>query len=232
MIGGDYIIMKKNWTAKNIFQFKTRLYLPELTGLKAKNIKELLDCMKIVDEGAIFNHIHNFTIYEQYMALELTSDFAYWLKEILFEPELAEKLSAVDPFEHKSIEDIRISLIDTIEKYLKQSDCPRVAPPGTEFYFIKSNSFVFPLPYKTNNLCEFSEILKKISLSSVFFHVFESHLRLKRPASDFIEWIQTSLEDAELTEELKKINPYSYRLAKLRDKIASVIENHIYLCSI
>jgi hypothetical protein len=46
--------------AKNPFYFATRLTLRELTGLKARNLRELLKYIRTVPGSVIYNHTHKF----------------------------------------------------------------------------------------------------------------------------------------------------------------------------
>src|SRR4030042_5518855 len=72
------------------------------------------------------------------------------------------------------------------------------AMPGREFCFMKSVSVVISTPYVAHDLREFVESLHKISLGSLYFHVFESRLRLGRGLNDFTIWLQDSLEESGL----------------------------------
>jgi hypothetical protein len=99
--------------------------------------------------------------------------------------------------------------------------------PGREFPFMKSVSVVISTPYVAHDLREFVEALRKISLGSLYFHVFESRLRLGRGLNDFTIWLQESLEEAELGEEIARLDPYTYTLEGLRSAFIHLIEKRI-----
>ena len=98
---------------------------------------------------------------------------------------------------------------------------------GREFHFIKSISMVFPTTYIVHDLREFVEVLRKISISSINYHVFESRLRLKRGVNDFSIWIMDCLGDKDLSDKLAYLDPYNYTLEGLRSTIIQLIEKRI-----
>ncbi len=84
-----------------------------------------------------------------------------------------------------------------------------------------------PTPYVAHDLREFAETLRKISLGSLYFHVFESRLRLGKGLNDFSTWLQDSLGEAELAEDIARLDPYTYTLEGLRSALIQLIEKRI-----
>ncbi len=66
-----------------------------------------------------------------------------------------------------------------IQDFLAQT-AMSVRHRGNEFHFIKSISVVLPTSYVAHNLREFVGILRRISIGSLYFHIFEARLRLQR----------------------------------------------------
>ena len=214
--------------AENPFYFSTRLTLRELTGKKARNLKELLKLIKTVSGSVIYNHTHQFIQQHIYVSPEPPNDFAYWAREFLKEDKLAEKLNSLDICEFSTIRALRNAIIKIIHGYLSSTGGPlRNAPIGSEFHFIKAYSFVLPTPYVANNLKEFLEGIKSISVHSIYFHMFEARLRLEKKTNDFSFWIGTSLCEIELAEEIARLDPYTYTLEELRSELIKRIEKYI-----
>ena len=69
-----------------------------------------------------------------------------------------------------------------------------------------------------------AKILKRITINSLYFHVFESRLRLERSVNDFSYWIEDSLDMPELAEKISNLDPYTYTLEGLRAKIIDIIK--------
>lgn len=221
--------MYKLIKAKEPFRFYTRLNLSELLGLKALNLIELLEIIKNVPGSSIYHHTHRFLQQHQYICPEPPNDFAYWVSEVLGEDELGEKLVSIDTIQFSTIRGLREKIIATIEEHLK--DHPqaklRFARKEEAFHFIKSKSFILPTNYVAYDLGEFIEILKKITIDSIYFHIFEARLRLEKGTNDFSHWIEASLDDKKLAYSISRLDPYTYTLEDLRIKLIKIIEKRI-----
>lgn len=215
--------------AKEPFRFYTRLHLSELTGLKASNLEELLNSIKEVSGSCIYHHTHRFLQQHQYLSPEPPNDFAYWVREVLGEDELAERLASIDTIQFSTIRSLRDKITSVIENYLKKNPKAKLkfAKEDERFHFIKSISFIIPANYLAYNLEEFIQILGKITVDSIYFHVFESRIRLEKGKNDFSFWIETSIGDKKLADKLSKLDPYTYTLEDLRKKIIRLIEERI-----
>jgi hypothetical protein len=215
--------------AKEPFRFCTRLHLSELTGLRAATLGQLLTIIKEVPGSCIYHHTHRFLQQHQYLSPEPPNDFAYWVTDILGEDELGEKLASIDTVQYPTIRLLREKIASTIEKYLKDNPLAKMkfAHVGEEFHFIKSISFILPTNYAAYDLKEFVQILKKITIDSIYFHIFEARLRLEKPTNDFSFWIENSLGDKKLGEAISGFDPYTCTLEDLRKRLVQIIEKRI-----
>jgi len=221
--------MKEIVNAKEPFNFYTRLHLTELTGLKASSIPELLILIKEVPESSIYHHTHRFLQQHQYLSPEPPNDFAYWVGNVIGDDKLGEKLASIDTVQFVSIGSLREKIVSVIEDHLKSH--PRSADRFTmedeAFHFMKSLSFIMPTQYTVGNLREFAEALKKVTIDSIYFHIFEARLRLGKKANDFSLWIESSIGDKELADKILKMDPYTYTLEDLRKSIVKMVEKRI-----
>jgi len=215
--------------AREPFRFYTRLHLSELTGLRAANLSQLLEFIKEVPGSCIYHHTHRFLQIHQYLSPEPPNDFAYWVISVLGENELGERLASIDTIQFSTIRSLREEIVKTIEVYMEDNVRAKnkFAREGEEFHFMKSVSFVLPTDYVVTDLKEFVEILKKITIDSVYFHVFEARLRLERGGNDFSFWIDSSLGDRELAYQITRLDPYTYTLEDLREKVIKIVEKRI-----
>ena len=215
--------------AKEQFRFYTRLHLSELTGLRASTLSQLLGLIKEVPGSCIYHHTHRFLQQHQYLSPEPPNDFAYWVSGVLGENELGERLASIDTVQFSNIRSLREKIIETIEDYLKSNPLAklRFASEGEEFHFIKSVSFVLSTKYVVGDLAEFLEILKKITIDSIYFHIFEARLRLEKQTNDFSHWIETSIGDKELADKISRLDPYTRTLEGLRNTLIGIIERRI-----
>ena len=211
--------------AKKPFHFHTRLLLSELTGLRASNLNEFLYLMEEVPDSCIYHHTHRFLQQHQYIS-PAPNDFALWVEEALSEDELSEKLASIDTIDFSTIKSLREKIISTIEEYLKKNPISKLkfARKGKEFDFVKSVSFIVPTEYKAHDISEFIKILKKITIDSIYFHIFEARLRLDKSTNDFSYWFETSVLRKDIGDKIAKLDPYTYNLENLRTAIIDIIE--------
>ncbi len=211
--------------AKEPFRFFTRLNLTELTGLRATTLAQLLDLISRVPGSSIYHHTHRFLQQHQYLSPEPPNDFAYWVTEILVEPELGEELSSIDTIQYSAIAELRKKIVTTIEVYLRNNHLAKLkfAREGEEFHFLKSVSFILSTNYIAYDLNGFVDIIRKITIDSIYFHIFEARLRLEKGENDFSNWIKNSIGDKRLADEISRLDPYTYTLENLRERIISII---------
>ena len=222
--------MSPKAVATEPFRFFTRLHLSELTGLRATNLAQLVKLLKEVPGSSIYHHTHRFLQQHQFYSPEPPNDFAYWVSEILGEKELSERLASIDIMQFARIHDLREMIISVIQEYLKQERFAQLkfAREGEEFHFIKSVSFVIPTDYLVDNLADFVEVMKKVTFDSIYFHIFEARLRLEKKTNDFSNWIEHSLGDRKLAEQLTALDPYTRTLDDLRAAIINIIERKLF----
>jgi len=211
------------------FRFYTRMNLTELTGLSASTVGHLLSRIRTVPGSCIYHHTHRFLQQHQYLSPEPPNDFAHWVTNSLGEDELGERLASIDTVQYSTIRALRGKIIATIEEHLESSPSApeHVAREGEEFHFKKSVSFIIPTAYVAYDLRGFAEILKKITIDSIYFHVFEARLRLERGTNDFSFWIESSLGEKALAREIARLDPYTRTLDNLRRTLIHLVERRI-----
>ncbi|HNV87036.1 MAG TPA: DUF5752 family protein [Candidatus Omnitrophota bacterium] len=207
------------------FQFKSQLQLRQLTGLKATNLAQMLQILKSAPGSVIYHHTHHFLQQHQYLTPEPPNDFAYWVRESLQEIKLAEKLTSINICDYPNIRSLREKLIQTIEPFLEKNRHPlREAPEGQEMHFIKCVSFVLPTPFTAYDLNEFAAVLQKISIHSIYYHMFESRIRLEKPSNDFSLWLEQEIGETDLAKKIARLDPYTHTIEGLRGKILKLID--------
>lgn len=221
--------MQELTKAKEPFGFQTRLHLSELTGLKASTLSQLLERIKNVPGSCIYHHTHKFLQQHQYISPEPPNDFAYWVSEVLGEDELGETLASIDTVQYGTIRLLRDKITESISEYLEHNESAsrKFARKGEEFHFIKAMSFVLPTHYVATDLAEFAEILGRITIDSIYFHIFESRLRLERANNDFSNWIENSIGDKVLADKIARLDPYTRTLEGLRTVLIQMTRERI-----
>lgn len=215
--------------AQQPFRFMTRLNLSELTGLKASTLDQLLHLLKTVPGSCIYHHTHRFLQQHQYLSPEPPNDFAHWVAESLGELHLGERLASIDTIQYSTIRSLRNEIVATVEGYMQEEPSARrrFAREGEEFHFIRSRSFVLPTEYVTYDLKEFADALDRVTVHSIYFHMFESRLRLERPTNDFSMWIEDSLGDKTLARQIARLDPYTRTLDNLRKTLMGLVKGRM-----
>lgn len=209
------------------FRFCSRAILTLLTGKRARDLAQLVEHLRDAPNSVIYHHTHHYLEQHQHLSPEPPNDFAYWITNVLLEQRLGEELAAIDVLRFSTINALRDALVGTIQRYLDSAENVRVAPPGQEFHFMRSVSFVLPTQVRAKNLAEFRDALEHISLSSIAYHMFDARLRLELADNDFSRWIETALGDHELAEELRNIDPYTHTEEGLRQRMIVLVSRRL-----
>ena len=207
------------------FQFCTKLDQTILLGLHARNATELLDGIRNVPKASIYYHTHRFLQQHHYLSPEPPNDFAYWVSEVLNDSLLGEMLSSIDTIQFNSIADLRTSLVEVIGPYVQPEGRGRQCPPGEEFHFMAARTFVLKTAYVAHDLVEFVAALEKVSINSLYYHMFDSRLRLGQSENDFSAWL-AELGKPQLADEVRELDPYTHTLEGLRQKVLTLVNRH------
>jgi hypothetical protein len=207
------------------FRFVTHLTLTELTGRRAHDLLELVQHLKIVPLTVVYYHTHHFLERNHHLTSSPPNDFAFWVSHSLKEPVLGEHLAAIDTIQFTSLSALRDVLVAALEAYLRKASTLPVAPEGSEFVFMSSRSILLPTPYEARTLEEFAEALPKISLHSLYHHVFEARLRMDK-GNDFAEWIK-DLGEQDLAWQITLLDPYTQSLSSLRRQILKLVQKRL-----
>ncbi len=207
------------------FQFMTKVELTLLLGRRARNAAELCSGLREVPAMSVYYHTHRFLEQHHYLSPEPPNDFAYWVTDVLNDDILGERLASIDIIQFVSIEQIRQRFLSLLEEYLETSerriDCPR----GEEFHFMSCQTFTFPTPYAAASLREFREMMERVSINSIYYHMFDARMRAKLGSNDFSVWLRDN-GHPQLAEVIQALDPYSHTLEGLRRAVIRLIEDH------
>ena len=206
-----------------IFEFRQCVNILKSTGRKAKNLRELREVIAEVSDGSIFHHTYQYFLKGHF--LEYTTDFAHWAGEYLEERVLAEHLSNIDPYDFKTIGDLRNALVDVIDGYLEEYPEPKDTMPGDEFYFNETITMIFPAGIKADNLAEFLIAIKYIDAASIYYHFYEA--RIRQGSDDFSTWFEDTLGKNDFAERIRAIDPFMHNIEEIREHIVEAVEEEV-----
>lgn len=207
------------------FHFFAKLDQTLLLGLRARTIDELLTGIRSVSDASIYFHTHRFLHQHHFHSPEPPNDFAYWVTHVLGDDVLGEKLWSIDTVRFDDVSGLRAKLIAILENHLDFQRRASECQAGEEFHFMACRTFVLPTAYVAHDLNQFAEALAKVSIGSVYFHMFDAKLRLKSGENDFSRWFREQGKSV-LVDKTKRLDPYSYTLDGLRQRIIALVRQH------
>jgi hypothetical protein len=207
------------------FVFQTERRLVRLTGRRARTLSELVTHLRQVSGACVFYHTHHLYLSHHFRRPVFYNDFASWTDEALQERVLAEQLAAVDLLAFTAIRPLREALLAVMEQYLRQGVLERGCPPGDEFHFCQSQSFVMPTGVVADSPVELFRQLERVTSQSLFYHFFGARLRLGRSTNDFSAWLEAQGETL-IARAIDRLDPYAVSLDELKEQIILIGNPH------
>jgi hypothetical protein len=163
-------------------------------------------------------HQHHF------LSPEPPNDFAFWVANVLVDDACR---TAVERGSRRfdGISGLRETFIGVLESHLASTERRIECAAGEEFHFMACKTFVFPTGHSAPTFGEFAELVSKVSINSIYFHVFDAKMRLKSGENDFSRWFRDQGKTA-LADETRRLDPYSYTLDGLRRQIVALVKKY------
>ncbi len=206
------------------FEFKGCIEIRELLGKKADDELKLLELIEEVPTDSIYYHMHSYFLRHRYVTGPYPNDFANWAALQVRDSILGEQLASVTSGRFKTLEDIRLELIDIIDKHLSTLHTIPYIGYGQPFYFMKSKIIEIPTCVRVTTFDEFKEALRTVDVSAIYNHVFEARLRIRKGKSDFSLWLEEALGRQELASKIELLDSYMYSLEGLRNKLVELCD--------
>lgn len=208
------------------FLFFTERRLVRLTGRRARTLSELVAHLRQVSGASVFYHTHHLYLSHHFRRPVFYNDFANWTQEALQETVLPEELAAIDLLAFTAIRLLRDALLAVMERHMRtHGRGDRECPPGDEFHFCQSQSFVMPTGIVANNPPELFRQLERITSQSLFYHFFGARLRLGRSTNDFSAWLEARGEPL-IARAIDRLDPYAVTLDELKHQIIHIGNPH------
>jgi trehalose-phosphatase len=198
------------------------------TGRRAANLKELIDLVRTVPPEVLHHHLHRTPLSHRFGVWDYPNDLAQWAARSLEDLALAEKLAALDPYVHAGLEEAREAILEILEEHLDALPIVPWARPGFEFHFASGYFLALPGDREVWTLVELREALAEVPLSSLYYHFHEARLRVAGDESDdFSRWIEGQLGPHPIVGQLRGIDFFFFSLEDLRQRILSILDQHM-----
>ncbi len=213
--------------ASEPFRFTDYEGLVMPTGLRAANLKELIDRVRSAPLDVIHHHLFRTPLNHRFGAWDYPNDFALWAARSLEDLSLAEKLAGLDPFAHESLEAAREEIVDLLEEHLDGLPIVPWARPGLEFHFASGYFLALPGEREAWTVAELREAVSEVSLGSIYYHFHEARLRVEDGESDdFSRWIEAQFGAHPVVARLRGIDFFFFSLEDLRQRIVMILDEH------
>jgi hypothetical protein len=211
------------------FQIKDCALVAIATGQRAQNLKELRDVLRTIHPGAIYYHFWGRLLRPRFDDPEYNNDFAVWVKYELNDDKLAERLAVIDPTSFPTLEDLRRELVDVIEERLDELDWINWARHDRQLSLVRSQIVVFDTKQRIEYAEQLADVVPRLSVSSIFYHVIDARRRSLGRVDDFRAWLagfNGQYED--LCSTLAGMDPYFVTLHGLRLRLANLFASHFH----
>jgi hypothetical protein len=193
------------------------------TGRKAINLAEFRDRLQDINIASIYHHFWGGLLTPRFDEREFHNDFAGWARHSLREPELAERLAAIDPGEFQDMEILRQEILALIDDTLDESETSRWMPAARDFEFLRGQLVVFDTGRRLQTPADLAEQILKMSTSSIFYHFIDARRRVTDNGDDFSFWLSGyGAEHHNLCVQLAAIDPFFSSLSQIRQELAEL----------
>ena len=207
----------------HIFAIKDCALITIATGRKVMNLAELRENLQDVGGDSIYHHFWGGMLSPRFEEREFHNDFAGWARHSLREPELAERLAAINPAEGLDMEAIRQEILEVIDDRLDESEISHWMPATRQFEFLRSQLVVFDTHRRMEKPADLAEYIPRMSTSSIFYHFIDARSRIPEPTDDFRFWLTGfGAEYDALCAQLAAIDPFFSSLSQIRQELAEL----------
>lgn len=195
-------------------------------GMKAQTLIELRDKIVTLPQNSLYTHFWGSRLGTSFEFTEFHNDFSIWAHQALHDDVLSERIDIINPMDYEDLDDLRSDLLEVIEDRLEEKEVVPLSRRDDQFHFARSKILVFDTGLVLNDPQELLDILPRLTLSSLFYHVIDSSLRVPGKISDFCVWLQAfSPQYDQLIPELAKVDPYFISLKDLKANLINTIAN-------
>ena len=209
------------------FYIKDCALIAIATGKRAQNLRELREHLREIEPGSIYYHFWGGLLRPRFDDTEYHNDFAIWVARSLHNKSLAERLGVIDPVAFESIEDLRNELMEIIDESLDETEFPQWTKRDDQFEFIRSQIVVFDTAISVSRPEGLLDIIRNISVGSVFYHFIDARHRNENSLDDFQNWLSGCGDDyAPLCQKIREKNSYFSPLRELKRDLEEVFSEH------
>jgi hypothetical protein len=209
------------------FAFMSEVGAIRWTGYRAEDLEEFAHGLERVSGSSIYYHFYHSLYRRHFLAVDYMHDPARWVLTSLNLPPLAERLAQIDPVDFASIRAARDRMVEVVRSFMGEAGEWIRIPCTAPFYFLEQDSLIFPTGVTAAGLSEFAVGLERVGETSLYYHLIEARLRLERHDNDFSTWLERSLGEKDLAEEIRDLNVHRRPIHVTRKKVLEAVRRRI-----
>lgn len=214
-------------TAQQPFRFVTAMYLTRICNQKATRLAELQVGLENCSDASVFYHTFQSLSRHHFLTEGFSNDFAQWALAACNQPELAERLAALDIRDYLSLANLRGDLGRVVADYSRAHPQRAEQSAFEPFFFCESIEVIVPLELEAATLGEFRQVLEHLSNASFHYHFITSRLRLHLRTNDFSHWLADGLGLGTLAQRVNRIDIYTNTLEGARERLLALLEQEV-----
>ena len=194
------------------------------TGRRAQNLKELRNHTLDIHQDSIYYHFWGGLLQPRFDDPQFNNDFANWSHYRLHDNILAERLAVIDPTDFDDLEDLRREVVEVLDQRIDEVDRPAWVSIDRQFHFIRFKIVVFDTGWRIENPEDLPDLVARMSVGSIFYHVIDCRCRYPKRADDFRAWLEGLGDRFEpVCSRLAAIDPNFITLVELRRRLATAL---------
>lgn len=207
------------------FTIKDCSLLTRMSGLApAINLRELRERLAVCKHDVLYHHFCETPLVPMFDYPDYRNDFAVWVRHILRDDILGERLGIIDPYSFESLEELRASALEIIDEHLSERVMVPWAPPGHEFYFMEATTVVFDTGKHIAHPHELVGAVSSMTNGSIYFHFLEARRRPPIGMDDFSAWLSiVGSAWSTYVEAIQSIDFQFYTLGEIRKELVKVL---------
>ncbi|WP_333875810.1 DUF5752 family protein [Methylobacter sp.] len=209
------------------FALKDCALIAIATHRRANTLKEFRDHISTLSPDSLYYHFWASLLLPHFEEREYINDFASWVRHGLSDTKLAEQLAILDPTSFDDIDELRYQLLEYIDDRMEESEYLQWTRATRQFEFIRSQIVVFDTGTQISEPHAMSDLISRMSASSIFYHFIDARRRAPDKMDDFCRWLTFFGETYQpLIDRLNDIDPYFSTLVELRQQVATAFESN------
>jgi hypothetical protein len=212
--------------SKVAFEFLRASYLVQVLPFRARSLGQLLTAATLAPETSLFYHLHHAFFRSPERLPEYPNDFASWAHASLGDAVVAERLANLNLTRTASLSGIRREISVILAEHLQDSGDGRHVGKENEFIFCRPCGLVFSTGQRAETPGEFLEVLQKVEIDAIFYHLFTPRLLRGASRNDFSTWFERRGFES-LSQRLAEFDPYLNSLEDNRRYLMELVSGEL-----